>query len=148
MKLPAYSRAALAVALADVLLTFPFCLAANELPLGRSGPHAPWRYWLSQPTAYVLIAPVAVGAAWFGVRQVRAAWAGRPRWGRVALEGAGLALTVTLAVSLLAQATLTDIIGATLKSAILAGGLGLLLTAVNYGLSRLLLHDGRAGAVA
>jgi hypothetical protein len=145
VNLPAYSRAALAVAIADVLLTFPFCFAANELPFGRVGPHATWHYWLSQPAAYILIAPVAAVAAWFGVRQVRAEWAGRPHWGRVALEGAGLALAVTLGVSLLAQATLADVAGATLESSILAGTFGLLLTAINYPLSRCLLRGGQAG---
>jgi hypothetical protein len=123
------------VAAVDFLLTYPYAFAVNELFGGQSGPRADWTHWAGQPWVYALIAPVAAVAAWRGVRQVQRLWAGRPAWWRLPAEGAAAAAALPVAVAIFEASAIFRAIG---ESALLGAGLGLLLTAANAVLARVL----------
>lgn len=125
------------VVLVDVVLAYAFSFVANGLIGGSEGPKAPPAYWLTQWFAYLFIAPIAAVAAWRGARQVLDAWAGRPAWWRLTVEGAllGAGCTVLLALSL---GSLRDFAMALRDGVVLCGALGVVLTCANYPLARLL----------
>ncbi|HYR09667.1 MAG TPA: hypothetical protein VEQ60_17970 [Longimicrobium sp.] len=131
-------RALWLVVLADVVLTYAYCFATYAL-LPRSPLAAPTADFLTRPWAYGYIAPVAVVAAWRGARRVLDAWAGRPRWWRLALEGAAVGAA---AAFLMAPPTpgrpLTQVARGMLEVAAITGVLGLMLTVLNRPLARAL----------
>lgn len=134
-----------AVAVADALLTYPYVFAANALLFAPEGPHATTAYWMTQAWVYLLIAPIAIVAAWRGARQVQHAWAGRPRWWRLPAEAAAFAAATVLMLPLFG-APLAEAALGSLPFMAVAGGLGLLLTCVNYPLARLLRPRGTRAA--
>lgn len=133
--MPSIPRALWMVVLADVVLTYAYAFVAVALT-PPEGPHAPATYWLTQAWVYALIAPVAAVAAWRGAGQVLNAWAGRPRWWRLTLEGAafGAAGVVIFAAS---GHTLAEVAMSILEVGAITGGLGVVLTGINLPLARL-----------
>lgn len=74
-------------------------------------------------------------ASWCGARQVLDAWAGRPRWWRLSVEG----VVIGIACMLLVTRPLrdgSDYAAAARDAIVLCGGLGLLLTCANVPLAR------------
>lgn len=80
------------VALVDALLAYVYVFITDALMPPPEGPHQTTAYWMTQLWVYALISPIAAVAAWRGVRQVQHAWAGRPRWWRLPIEGMTFAL--------------------------------------------------------
>jgi len=119
------------VALLDSLITYSFLFAANEIPLGRTGPHAPWTHWITQPWVYVLCAPVVLVATWRGVHEFQLARRGGARWLRLPAEGAAIGAGVMLALGLFVPSTMADLVETTLEGALVMAALGALLTLVN-----------------
>jgi hypothetical protein len=133
------------IVLIDALLTYPYVFAAEALMPPPEGPHATTAYWMTQAWVYALIAPVAIVAAWRGARQVQHAWAGRPRWWRLPVEAMACALPAALML-LMSGAGVAEVVLGSPQLMALAGGLGLLLTCVNYPLARLLHPRGTRAA--
>jgi hypothetical protein len=131
-------RALWMVVLADVALTYAYCFATYAL-LPRSPLAAPTSYLLTQRWVYGYIAPVAAVAAWRGARQVLHAWAGRPQWWRLALEGAAIGAAAAFLMAPPAPGRpLTQVARGMLEVAAITGGLGLMLTVANHSLARVL----------
>ena len=126
------------VALVDALATYAFAFTANGFALGRSGPHAPWTYWLAQPSIYALIAPGALVAAWRGVSHARRAEASRSSWWQLAAEGAIAGGLLAPALVVVARGSASDAGLASLQAAFLCGVLGFVLAVINHVLSRML----------
>ncbi len=134
-------RALWVVVLADVLLTYVYSFAMYAV-LPRSSLAAPTSYFLTQPWVYAYIAPVAGMAAWRGARQVLDAWVGGPVWWRLTLEGAAIGAAAALLVSPPAPGRLSGEVAVDmLEVAGITAVLGLILTAINYPLVRLLRPD-------
>jgi hypothetical protein len=128
------------VAVADFVLTYPWAFAANALT-PPDGPHAPWTYWIAQPWVYAFIAPVAAVAAWRGVCHVRAAGSRRQRWWQLPSEGFVVGIGVALLAVLIdwpPHFSVRHAISEVLTIGVLVGSLGLLLSATNALLIRVL----------
>lgn len=129
------NRSITTVVLADAVLTYAYVFAANGFVGEVQGPHAPATYWLTQPWVYLLIAPVAAVACWRGARQVQDAWAGRPRWWRLTVEGVAIGAACSASLGLMI-ASWSDFVLMLRDVVILCGGLALLLTCANVPLAR------------
>ena len=121
------------IAAIDFALTYAYAFVANALPVDRSGPSAPVSYWATQPWVYALIAPIAAVAAWRGVRHVQRMRGGNGRWWRLTAEAAGCGVVPVVAIAVFES---SGLFRAMLEAAVIAGGLGLLVTAVNMALDR------------
>lgn len=121
----------------DAAITYPWAFAAHAVTT-PAGPSAPWTYWLTQPVAYIVIAPVAAVAAWRGIRQVEGAWEGRPQWWRLTAEASGVAVLLVIVAGILdpLSRALRSVLHEGIETAALVGVLGALLTATNYLLVR------------
>ena len=126
----------------DLVASYAYCFLANEVPFGSSGPRGHLDYWLTQPLAYLVIAPVALVATWRAL--TLSGRPGIPVW-RLPLEGLLLAAGLVIAFSVLSRSSGTDI----LMTAIEAGGFAALLGLLLTGLNRAILQVwGRASRVA
>jgi hypothetical protein len=124
---------------ADVLITYLYSLTVYALMLPP--PPAPSAmHVLTQPSTYVYIAPVAMLAALLGGNQVVHAWARRPRWWRLSPQAAAIggmaAFLITFPDAVLP--VLAPVARAVGVTAVLAAGLGAVLTCANYLLARAL----------
>jgi hypothetical protein len=122
----------------DVILTYGYVIMAMTLPIGGIGPRASWIDWVTKPLTYVLILPIVMIAAWRGIHYVILAWSGQSHWFRLTVEGITIGIGGTFLLSLVTDATFLDALSGMIEAGLLAGGLGLFLTPINYGLARAL----------